>query len=285
MRVKSHYSLSKILRIISYSRQAYYKSKKRMNQKNIYKSVILSFAEDMIKLFPKMGIDKLYYSIKGKLEALSIKYGRDKFRKLMRQVTFRAKQKRKKKSVFYNVYEGKSKFVNRVKCNEPNSSNHQWHIDITQLKYKNMNLYMTVILDGYSRKIVSHVVSNTLKSQETSLKALEKGLLYGVPETIHSDRGLQFVCNDWEEALGNFNINSSYSQKGTPTENGKIERVFSTLKSELGLRKIRAENIEEYLDQIERKIDLYNQKRPHQSLNYSTPNKVFYNNNCQPILA
>ncbi len=55
---------------------------------------------------------------------------------------------------------------------------------------------MTVILDGYSRKIVSHVVSNTLKSQETSLKALEKGLLYGVPETIHSDRGLQFVCND-----------------------------------------------------------------------------------------
>ena len=85
---------------------------------------------------------------------------------------------------------------------------------------------MTVILDGYSRKIVSHVVSNTLKSQETSLKALEKGLLYGVPETIHSDRGLQFVCNDWEEALENFNINSSYSQKGTPTENGKIERVF-----------------------------------------------------------
>jgi hypothetical protein len=80
MRMKSHYSLSKILRIISYSRQAYYKSKKRMNQKNIYKSIILSFAEDMIKLFPKMGIDKLYYSIKGKLEALSIKYGRDKLR-------------------------------------------------------------------------------------------------------------------------------------------------------------------------------------------------------------
>lgn len=100
MRIKSHYSLSKILRIISYSRQAYYKSKKRMNQKNIYKSIILSFAEDMIKLFPKMGIDKLYYSIKGKLEALSIKYGRDKFRRLMRQVTFRAKQKRKKNPYF-----------------------------------------------------------------------------------------------------------------------------------------------------------------------------------------
>lgn len=67
MRLNTHYSLSKILRIISYSRQAYYKAKKRMNQKNIYKNVVLSFAEDMVKLFPKMGIDKLYYSIKDKL--------------------------------------------------------------------------------------------------------------------------------------------------------------------------------------------------------------------------
>lgn len=70
----------------------------------------LSFAEDMIKSFPKIGLDKLYYSIKGKLEALSIKYRRDKFRTLMRQ--------------------------------------------------------------------------------EASLKAFERGFLYVVTETIHSDRGL-----------------------------------------------------------------------------------------------
>lgn len=271
--------------MLSYSRQAYNKAQKLFVKNEMFEAIVLSFAEEVIKKFPKMGIDKLYHSIKDKLDALSIKYGRDKFRRLMRQATFRAKQKRKQKSVYYNVYEGKSKFVNRVKCNGAKDINQQWHIDITQIKFKNMKLFMTVILDGYSRKIMSHVVSNTLKSEETSLKALEKALLYGVPEVIHSDRGSQFVCNDWEKALNNFNIKSSYSKKGTPTENGKIERVFSTLKSELGLKRIKANNIEEYLVEIENLIELYNQERTHQSLNYSTPNKVFYKNNSQPISA
>lgn len=273
------------MRILLYSRQAYYKACNLIEKYKFHEKIVLRLAEHMVKLFPKIGIDKLYNSIKNKLESLSIKYGRDKFRKLMRQVTFRVKQRRKKKSVFYNTYEYKSKFVNRIKCNQALSINQQWHIDITQLKYRNINLFMTVILDGYSRKIVSHVISNTLKSEETSIKALEKGLLYGKPEIIHSDRGTQFVSSKWEETLRSLNIDSSYSKKGTPTENGKIERVFSTLKNELGLRKIKADNINEYLDKIEKVIDLYNQERPHQSLNYSTPNKFFYNNNCQPILA
>lgn len=245
----------------------------------------MSLAETVVNKFARIGIDKLYYSISEKLKALSIRYGRDKFRRLMQRVTFRTKQKKKSKPVFSNKYEEKSRFVNRIRDKELTDINQHWHIDITQIKYKNMNLYMTVILDGYSRKILSHTISSTLISRETSLKALEMGLLYGKPQFIHSDRGAQFTSDEWFATLNKFSIESSHSRAGKPTENGKIERVFSTLKTELGLRKLTADSIEEYLEKIDGLIYKYNSERTHQSLKYSTPNTVFYNQFCQPISA
>lgn len=203
----------------------------------------------------------------------------------MQKVTFRKKQKVKAKTVFVNAYDDNSIFVNRIKGRELTNINQQWHIDITLIKYRDMNLYMTVILEGYSRKILSHVVSSTLVSKETSLKALEQGLLYGKPEMIHSDRGTQFTSNEWQVALDKLSIKSSYSRAGKPTDNGKIERVFSTLKTELGLRKLKADSIEEYLEKIDELINKYNSYRTHQSLKYSTPDKVFYKQLCQPISA
>lgn len=247
--------------------------------------VILELAAAEVEDFEKIGIDKLYYSISDGLKMLSIKYGRDKFRNLMQGVTFRVKQKRKLKAVFVNAYEDESKFVNRIRDIKPTNINQQWHIDITQIRFKDMNLYMTVILEGYSRKILSHVVSNTLTSKETSLKALEQGLLYGKPELIHSDRETQFTSNEWQVALNKLSIKSSYSRAGKPTDNGKIERLFSTLKTELGLRKLKADNIEEYLEKIDELVNKYNSYRTHQSLKYSTPDNIFYKQLCQPIPA
>lgn len=237
---------------------------------------VLSLAEKQVAKFSNIGIDKLYYSISSEMKELGIKYGRDKFRKLMQEVTFRKKQRNRRKKVYMVEYQEEAKFNNLIKGKPITELNQVWQIDITQLKYKGTNLYMTTIIESMSRKLLSYVISNITTSNETSIKALEQGLLYGKPRIIHSDRGTQFTSDAWKNILAILSIESSYSRPGKPTENGKIERLFSTLKTELGIKKIKAENIIDYIKTIEEIVKKYNSERVHQSLKYKTPDSVFY---------
>lgn len=267
------------------SRQMYYKQLKKYRRVSTQEKIVLELAAVIVEDFPKIGLDKLYYGISDFLKMLSINYGRDKFRKLMERVTFRKPQKRRKKVYYTNLMHENRKYRNRIRGKVITAINQVWHIDITELKYRGMKLYMTVILDAYSRKILANEISYTLTTEVTSLRALETALLYGKPEIIHGDRGTQFRSDAWNSALKKLKIKRSYSRAGKPTENGKIERVFSTLKSELGLRKLTAINTEVYIIKVDGIINKYNSMRTHQSLKYKTPDNIFFNNPCQPIPA
>lgn len=277
MKVNTKYCIKEIVALLPVSRQAYYMQLQNLDEKQVIEKIVLQLAEKEVSKFNNIGIDKLYYSISPVLRSQGLKYGRDKFRKLMQEVTFRKKQKNRRKVVYIGKHKEEEKYNNLIKGAELKESNQIWQIDITQLKYKGLNMYMTAIIEAKSRKLISHVISTATTSRETSIKALEKGLLYGKPRIIHSDRGTQFTSDEWKDILSKLSIERSYSRAGTPTENGKIERLFSTLKTELEMKKIKADSIEDYLEEIDAIVNKYNSERVHQSLNFRTPDSVFYN--------
>jgi len=151
-----------------------------------------------------------------------------------------------------------------------------WQIDITYIRTKKGMLYLTGIIDVFSRVIVSYRVSNSL-STESCILALEDALSkYGTPEIVNSDQGSQFTSSEWLKYLQEKAIKVSMTGKGRSNDNGYIERLWRTLKYEgiylHNLHNLR--NVIELKTQIGKLIEWYNNERPHQSLNYCTPVSV-----------
>src|SRR4030043_809929 len=109
-------------------------------------------------------------------------------------------------------------------------SNQVWAIDITYIPMKNGFLYLTAIIDLYSRYIVVWGISNTLDA-EASLLVMKQAIKeYGKPEIINSDQGSQFTCEDWIEHMTTEGILVSMDGKGRVIDNIFIERFWRTLR-------------------------------------------------------
>ena len=156
----------------------------------------------------------------------------------------------------------------------PQFPNQVWSIDITYIKMKRRHMYLTAIIDWYSRMIVGWKLSDTLETApvlEVVQEAVER---HGVPAIINSDQGSQFTSDDYKELLKSLHIRQSMDGKSRWADNIMIERWFRSLKTE----KI---YIEEYTTErelcacIAAFVDQYNNVRPHESLEYVTPASVF----------
>jgi len=111
-----------------------------------------------------------------------------------------------------------------------NRPNQVWAIDISYLPMKNGFLYITAIIDVYSRYIVGWGISNTLDA-DASLSVLKQAIQdHGKPEIVNSDQGSQFTCEQWVDYLKEKDIRISMDGKGRAVDNIFIERFFRTLK-------------------------------------------------------
>jgi putative transposase len=135
--------------------------------------------------------------------------------------------------------------------------------------------YLSLITDAYSKLIVGYCLHPTLEAAG-SLIALEMAILTRRKSTVlihHSDRGVQYCCNDYVKLLSTNKILISMTNKGDPYENAIAERVNGILKNEFNLNKSH-ENRDIALNQVKESIKLYNEKRPHLSNNFLTPIKA-----------
>jgi putative transposase len=108
--------------------------------------------------------------------------------------------------------------------------NQVWSTDITYIPMKKGFLYLTAIMDVYSRKILSWSISNTLEAQwcvDVFKDAVET---YGAPEIINSDQGSQYTSSSWTRAVEGSNVKISMDGKGRATDNIWIERFWKTIK-------------------------------------------------------
>lgn len=162
--------------------------------------------------------------------------------------------------------------------------NQVWAVDITYIKMGRSHMYMTAVIDWYSRCIVGWALSDTLDTAPV-LDAVTSAIgKYGKPEIINSDQGSQFTSAEYTDYLKNNHIRQSMDGKARWVDNVIIERWFRSLKTEYIYtneletpRKLRA-GIAGYVVE-------YNHERPHQSHGYQVPYEVFNNGKRATVKA
>jgi putative transposase len=144
--------------------------------------------------------------------------------------------------------------------------------DITYVRLREEFVYVAVVLDAHSRRVIGWSLNRHLHA-EVALAALRMALQDRVlsgPLIHHSDRGVQYACEDYITLLEAHQITPSMSRVGNPYDNAKAESLIRTLKAEqVDARKWAS--LDELGQGLEQFFDYYNQRRLHSALNYQSP--------------
>jgi putative transposase len=153
--------------------------------------------------------------------------------------------------------------------------NQVWSIDITYIPMPRGFLYLTAIIDVYSRYVVGWGISNSLDAS-CSLNVTKEAILrYGKPEIINSDQGSQFTCHEWIEFLEKEEIRISMDGKGRAINNIFIERLWRSVKYDYVYIKVPADGLELYQGLTEY-FDYYNNQLCHQGIDHQIPANRYY---------
>ena len=149
--------------------------------------------------------------------------------------------------------------------------------DITYVPMRRGFAYLVVVLDWYSRRVLSWRLSNTLTT-DFCLEAVEETIeRYGLPEIFNTDQGSQFTSDDFIGLLKENGIQISMDGKGCWRDNVFVERLWRTIKyEEIYLHAYGSMN--EARTHLKAYLEFYNSRRPHQSLDGSTPDAVYFEN-------
>jgi putative transposase len=160
-----------------------------------------------------------------------------------------------------------------LKIDRPNQV---WSTDITYIPMSRGFMYLTAIIDWYSRYVLCWRISNTLDS-DFCIEALNDALrLYGKPEIFNTDQGSQFTSDDFIKPLKDNNIQISMDGKGRWVDNVFVERLWRSLKWEEVYPKC-YDTVFEVKAGIAAYFNFYNDERLHQALDYKTPNEIYQN--------
>jgi len=153
--------------------------------------------------------------------------------------------------------------------------NQVWASDITYIRLRRGVVYLVAIIDVFSRKVLSHKLSNTL-DRSFCIESLNEALWkYGKPEIFNTDQGSQFTSLEFTQVLLKNNVKISMNGKGRATDNAFMERTFRSLKyEEVYLNEY--ENMVECRRAIDSYFKFFNENRVHQSLKYKTPNEIYF---------
>ena len=203
--------------------------------------------------------------------------GRDSFLHMLRRHGLMQKPRRSRSTT--NSNHRFHKWKNLIKGFIPTHPNELWVSDITYIDLESGFCYLHLVTDAYSKKIVGWCLAEslatvyTLKALRMAISQAGSGDLSGLIH--HSDRGVQYCCDLYVEELQKHNILISMTEDYKPTDNAIAERVNGIIKNEsVYLRKKRFATITEAREHIGRFIDFYNNRRPHMSLGYQTPEAV-----------
>lgn len=198
--------------------------------------------------------------------------GEEKVRGILRNDNLLAVRRRK----FVVTTDSNHRFQvhpNLAELLELSGVNQLWVADITYIRLRGEFVFLAVVLDAYSRKVIGWELGRTLETS-LPLAALETAIASRKPKpglVHHSDRGTQYASNDYVKRLESCGAHMSMSRPASPWENGKCESFLKTLKQEeIDARRYASfaqlrEQLEEFIEQI------YNKVRLHSALEYHSP--------------
>ena len=199
--------------------------------------------------------------------------GRDKTRRLMKSLKLKVKQKRKYKVTTdsNHTLPVADNVLNRDFS--PAAPNQAWGSDITYLWTQQGWIYLAVIIDLYSRRVVGWSIDRRMK-KALVIRALMMAVNLRKPPPgliLHSDRGSQYASHEYQKLLQQHGMICSMSRKGNCWDNAPVERFFGSLKREWTGDRWYRTRLEAIADVREYVAVYYNSKRLHSTLEYMTP--------------
>lgn len=231
---------------------------------------IMNFIDTIYTDCPFYGSRKIKRELKTRY---GISICRDHIRRLMRVMGLEAIYPKSKRDLSLPNIEHK-KYPYLLRGLIVNHPNQVWSTDITFIRIEKGWLYLVVIMDWYSRYVLSWRLSNSLEV-EFCLKALKEALEQSIPEIFNSDQGSQFTSNDFTLVLEEKGIQISMDGRGRCLDNIFTERLWRTVKYENIYLKSYA-NPKEANEGLNAYFDFYNNRRMHQSLSYKTPAQIYF---------
>lgn len=201
--------------------------------------------------------------------------GERRIRRIMKRFSLHAHVKRAFKATTDSNHSHRV-YPNHIAGMKVTGSNQVWAADMTYIRIDNGFVYLAVIVDLFSRKIIGWAVSKTI-DRGLTLAALRMATIRRKPPRgviHHSDRGVQYLCKDYVNELEKHGFIISNSRKGNPYDNAFVERLMRTLKQQ----EVYLAQYETYLDVVEQLPqfieEVYNEKRVHSAIGYLTPNEL-----------
>jgi transposase InsO family protein len=268
--------LGKLCGLFGVTRQAYYEAEKLDEKNSIADMIILTLVKEWRASMPLIGGRKLMFKLRPQPEEHGIKMGRDQLFDLLR---FHGLLVRRRKRTVRTTdsHHWLKKYPNLIQDMLVTAPEQLWVSDITYIRNLEGFSYLSLITDAYSRKIVGHCLYPTLEAEGciAALQMALEGRRNDSPFVLvhHSDRGIQYCSSDYIELLISANIAISMTQSGSPYENALAERVNGIIKSEFFPKRI-YQNHREAKKAIQKIIWIYNEQRPHASLDYLTPSQA-----------
>lgn len=267
-------SLARLCWLLGITRQAFYQHFWNEQDMSTEQNLVLGEVRKIREEHPVMGTRKLMVLLQPFLLEHQIKMGRDALFDLLSENKLLVRKRRRSIKTTQSHHWLK-KYSNLIKEWHPSAPMQLWVADITYVRTRNGFLYLSLITDAYSHRIVGYHIAETLEAVHTSTAlgmALEnetetEGLIH------HSDRGIQYCSYEYVKLLEERQIKISMSENGDPLENPVAERINGIIKNEY-LKHYSMQNQNEALDLLHKTIRKYNYRRPHQSIEMLTPDLV-----------
>ena len=259
------------------NRQVYYRRIQSVKQRKSRAVQVIELVESIRLQMPKIGTRKLYFMLEDELKQLHV--GRDMLFRILKANHLLIQPKRRY-HITTNSHHRFRKHKNLIENVVPEKPEQIWVSDITYVGNRQNPMYLALVTDAYSKKIMGHDLSSSL-DVSGSLRALKMAVKNRKYKnnivTHHSDRGLQYCSNEYQDLLKRSKLNCSMTESYDPYANAVTERVNGILKGEfIGYKNKCSLPTMDKL--IKNSIDIYNERRPHFSCLYKTPMQMHQQN-------
>lgn len=261
-------------------RQVYYRSKQRAKVSQQVATQVVAMVQQVRMRMPRLGTRKLYHILKKSLRAMGV--GRDRLFAIMKANHLQIVPKRRY-HITTDSHHRFRKHKNLIEFLDINRPEQVWVSDITYIGTRSHPMYLSLVTDAYSKKIMGFNVSKSLNAAG-AISAMKQALNsreYSKQQLIHhSDRGLQYCCDAYQSLLTNNDVKCSMTESYDPYQNAVAERVNGILKHEFILG-ITTNDLNLMKKLIGQSIHIYNHERPHWSCWMNTPNNMHQQKNIK----
>jgi len=255
--------------------QNYYARRETWRRQEVDVGLLLELVRAERKHQPRLGVRKLYHLIGPELKAAGVKIGRDRLFEELAKAGMLVERKPSEWPKTTHFDPTLPRFKNLIKRRGLTGRNQVWVADITYIRTEEAFMYLGLITDKWSRKIVGYNLGETLEAGHVlaALSMALKGLKRGERPIHHSDRGCQYASHQYVQRVEQAGLKMSMTEHNHSAENAVAERVNGILKQEYWLD-TNFETKPAARQATIQGINLYNYRRPHTALGLRTPGNV-----------